>query len=148
MFSHNRDSMRRYFLDAWHKSRSGAALEPLEHQIAEVVREHPEYQALLEAPEIALAKEYLPEGGETNPFLHLSLHLTILEQVATDRPPGVRALYLRLLRSAGDAHQAAHQIMDCLAESLWEAQRAGLPPNEQDYLECIERLARQGQRRP
>ena len=140
MFSHDRDSMRRYFLEAWRKTRSGASLEPLERQIAEVIREHPEYHALLETPNTALGQDYSPDGGQTNPFLHMSLHLAILEQVGTDRPVGVRDLYLRLASSAGDTHKTTHSVMECLAESLWEAQRAGLPPNEQSYLECLEKL--------
>jgi hypothetical protein len=147
MFSQDRDNMRRYFVDAWRKARSGEPLEPLERQIAETIRAHPEYHTLLEAPDAALAREYFPEGGETNPFLHLSLHIAILEQVGTDRPAGVRALYQRLVRSAKDAHEAEHRIMECLAQGLWEAQRSGLPPNERTYVECLERLADQGTKR-
>ena len=147
MFSQDRDSMRRYFLDAWRKASSGELLEPLESQIAEIIREHPEYQALLETPDAAFARDFHPDGGETNPFLHLSLHLAIHEQVGTDRPPGVRGLYQRLVRSAGDAHEAEHRIMECLARSLWESQRSGLPPNEQPYMECLERLAGNARKR-
>ena len=138
MFSQDRDSMRRYFLEAWRKSRRSAPLNPLEIQIVEVIREHPEYQSLLEQPDVALGREYLPDDGETNPFLHMSLHLAILEQVATDRPPGVRDLYLRLAGSMGDAHQATHGLMECLAESLWKAQRERLPPDERSYMACLE----------
>lgn len=143
MFSQDRDSMRRYFLEAWRKARSGEPIDPLERQIAEVVREHPEYHSMLEAPEKAMDRDYLPEDGETNPFLHLSLHIAILEQVSTDRPAGARNLYQRIVRSAGDAHEAEHRIMDCLAQGLWEAQRSGLPPDERSYVECMERLADQ-----
>ena len=143
MFSHERDSMRRYFVEAWRKHRSGEVLEPLEQQIVQVIGEHPEYHPLLEAPDMALGREYLPEGGETNPFLHLSLHLAIRDQVGMDRPEGVRELYLRLIKSAGDTHGAEHRIMECLAEGLWDAQRMGLPPEERSYLECLQRLAGQ-----
>jgi hypothetical protein len=141
MFSQDRDSMRLFFLQAWRKARSGEPLEPLESRIAEVVREHPEYHTTLAAPEAALGRDYLPEDGETNPFLHLSLHIAILEQVGTDRPAGVRGLYQRLVTTAGDSHEAEHRIMDCLARFLWESQRTGLPPDERAYVECLERLA-------
>jgi len=147
MFSQDRNSMRRYFLEAWRKARGGEPLDPLESQIAEVIRGHPEYHSLLEAPEKAMGRDYLPEDGETNPFLHLSLHIAILEQVSTNRPTGVRDLYQRIARSVGDAHEAEHRIMDCLARRLWEAQRSGLPPDERSYVECIERLADQGRTR-
>jgi hypothetical protein len=147
MFSQDRDRMRRYFLDAWRKARNGEPLAPLEHQIAEIIREHPEYQALLEAPDTALGRDYLPDGDETNPFLHLSLHLAIHEQVGTDRPTGFRDLYQRLVKSAGDAHEAEHRIMECLTRGLLESQRSGLPPSEQSYITCLEQLAERGRRR-
>jgi len=106
-----------------------------------VIQAHPEYHALLEGEDRALARDFLPEHGETNPFLHLGLHLAILEQVATDRPPGIRALYQRVAQGSGDAHRAEHRIMECLGQSLWEAQHAGRPPDEQGYLACLRRLA-------
>jgi hypothetical protein len=139
MFNHDRDSMRQYFLDSWRKARDGRPLEPLEQRIADVIREHPEYHALLDTPDTALTKEFLPEGGQTNPFLHLSLHIAILEQVGTDRPVGVRGIYQRLLNSLGDAHEVEHLIMDCLAQSLWESQRLGRPPDQAAYVECLKR---------
>lgn len=137
MYSQDRDSMRRHFFEAWRKSRDGAPLDPLERRITEVIREHPEYQALLEQPEVTLARDYPPESGETNPFLHMSLHLAVLEQVATDMPTGTRDLYLELAKSVGDTHRAAHRVMECLAKSLWQAQREGLPPDEQSYVACL-----------
>ena len=136
MFSQDRSSMRRYFVDSWRRAGEGTPLEPLEAQIAQVIREHPEYHTMLENPDAALSREFFPEDGESNPFLHLSLHIAIQEQVGTDRPPGIRALYQRLA-AASDAHEAEHQIMECLARSLWEAQREGCPPDEMAYLECV-----------
>jgi len=132
--------MRRFLLNAWRKAGEGAPLEPLEEQIVGVIRAHPEYRALLEDSDAALSRDFPPESGETNPFLHLSLHLAILEQVATDRPPGIRTAYRHLVAAEGDAHQAEHRIMECLAQALWEAQRAGRPPDETAYLGCLERL--------
>jgi hypothetical protein len=87
-----------------------------------------------------LNADFLPEGGQTNPFLHLSLHLAILEQVTSDRPPGILAAFEQAARATGDAHAAEHRVMDCLAETLWEAQRSGLPPDEQAYLQRVRRL--------
>ena len=150
MFSQDRDSMRLFLLDTWRKAREGTPLEPLERQIAQVVEGHPEYHRLLKNPEAAVSREFLPEDGQTNPFLHLGLHLAVLEQVASDRPPGIRALHQRLADSADTAHDAEHQIMECLAQGLWESQREGRPPDEREYLACIERLAPatgKGQRR-
>lgn len=141
MFTQDRDTLRRFFQEAWRKARTGEAMEPLEEQIAAVARHHPEYHPLLEGGEEARMREYPPEAGETNPFLHLSLHVAILEQVGTDRPPGVRAAYQRLVRGTGDAHEAEHRIMDCLAEAIWTAQREGRAPDEGSYLECLQRLA-------
>jgi hypothetical protein len=140
MLTSDRDRLRRFFITAWQKAHSDEPLEPLEHQIVDVVRAHPEYHALMEDVDDAVSREFSPEAGESNPFLHLSLHIAILEQVKTDRPAGIRRHYERLAASAGDAHQAEHWIMECLAQSLWEAQRAGNAPNESDYLACIERL--------
>ena len=115
-------------------------LEPLEHQIASLVREHPEYQALLADPEAAIEHEFTPEGGKTNPFLHLGLHLALLEQVTTDRPRGIRDQYRRLVQRTGDVHAAEHLAMECLARTLWDAQRGQCQPDEAAYLECLERL--------
>ena len=141
MFSQDRDSLRRYLAAAWAKACAGELLEPLEHQIASLVREHPEYQPLLADPEGAIGRDFAPEAGQTNPFLHLGLHLALLEQVATDRPAGVRAIYQALVRRSGDAHAAEHLAMECLAQALWEAQRGQRPPDEGAYLECLARLA-------
>ncbi len=140
MFSPDRDTLRLYFAAAWRKAQDGLPLEPLEHQIADLVRQHPEYQPLLEDPEAAAGREFSPEAGESNPFLHLALHLALLEQVSTDRPPGIRDHYQRLVRRAGDTHTAEHQAMECLARLLWEAQRSAGPPDEAAYLDCLARL--------
>ncbi len=141
LFTADRDSLRRFYLEAWRRHRAGMPLEPLEREVVAVVAEHPEYQPLLECGEAALARDYPPELGETNPFLHMGLHLAIREQAATDRPAGFRAAYAALVRRVGDAHEAEHRIMDCLVEALWQAQRAGRPPDEAAYLRCVRALA-------
>jgi hypothetical protein len=139
VFEPDRDSLRRQFVDAWRKRREGLPAEPLEMQVGDVVQDHPEYQPLLEEAESALGGEWTPEGGTANPFLHMALHLALRDQVATDRPPGVRRLHGRLAGRLG-AHEAEHRMIDVLAESLWRAQRNKSLPDEVSYLEALERL--------
>jgi hypothetical protein len=138
IFSSDRHALRRCFIEAWRKARSGGIMEPLEMQIAEVIAEHPEYHALLERPEAALERDYAPESGETNPFLHMALHIAVREQLATDRPAGITHAYHALLSEcAGRRHDAEHVMVECLAEALWTAQRAGTTPDEAAYVERI-----------
>lgn len=142
MFSSDRDSLRRQYIDAWQKYRAGEVLTPLEHTIVQVVADHPEYHRLLEAGEQAMARDYLPEDGETNPFLHMGMHLAIREQVGTDRPRGIRAVHRELSRHHGSALEAEHRMMDCLAEALWQAQRDNTLPDEQAYLHDLRALVK------
>lgn len=141
MYGRNRNELRQAWLDAWRKHRAGLPLEPLERLIAAVILEHPEYHALLDRPDAAMERDYAPEAGETNPFLHMGMHIALHEQIATNRPAGVAAIHQRLSRRAGDAHAAEHRMMDALGETLWEAQRNNAPPDEQRYLERLEQLA-------
>jgi len=138
---YDRKQLRRMYLTAWRKYKSGQLLEPLESQIAAVIAEHPEYVRLLEADDAALAAEFTPQGGQQNPFLHMGLHLAIREQVATDRPAGIAGVHRRLAARLGDAHAAEHAMLEPLAETLWEAQRRGTPADERAYLERLMRLA-------
>jgi hypothetical protein len=133
--------MRRMFTDSWTKMQQGMTLEPLEQLVAEIVRQHPEYHAMLEKPDSALQRDFLPEGGETNPFLHMAMHISIKEQLATERPAGIGDLYRQLVSRKGDPHEVEHLLMECLGEMLWEAQRNGIMPDEMAYLECVRRLA-------
>jgi hypothetical protein len=141
-FFHDQDrsGLRRIYVEAWRKWRSQLPLEPLENQIVAVLELHPEYQRPLTDPDAALDRDYTPEQGQTNPFLHMGLHLAIREQVGTDRPAGIRGLYERLLQRLGDAHEVEHRMMERLAEAMWQAQRSGLPPDEAAYLEALRRL--------
>ncbi len=139
MFQPSRDEARHFFFDTWAKYRRGEALTGLESTTLQVIGMHPEYHALLEQPERYLDHDYLPEGGEMNPFLHLSLHLAIEEQLSIDQPRGIRARYQRLLQKTGSEHDAKHLVLECLGETLWQAQRYGTPPDEKVYLECLER---------
>ena len=137
-FTQDRDRLRQAWIDIWHKAQKQEPLDPLSQQIAEVIREHPEYHALLDAGRTA--GEYLPEMGETNPFLHMGMHLALREQVSTNRPPGITHIHRQLTLKHGSPHEAEHRMMDCLAEALWQAQRTGQMPDEQAYLTCLENL--------
>jgi Domain of unknown function (DUF1841) len=134
-----RDELRRQYVDAWRRQREGLPLMPLDAQIAAVVALHPEYHPLLETPDSA-AGDYRVEGGQTNPFLHMGLHLALREQLGTRRPAGIEIVYQRLARRLGDVHEAEHRMIEVLAQALWEAQRAGRAPDEQRYLEHLQGL--------
>lgn len=112
-------------------------MEPLEQLVAQIIQQHPEYHALLEDEEAYLDKDYTPETGETNPFLHMSMHIAIAEQLGTDRPAGIQDLYQQLLSKYSDSHTVEHHIMECLGQMMWEAQRNQTLPDEQQYLECL-----------
>ena len=141
-FFHDQDrsGLRRHYLEAWRKHRAGLPLEPLEHQLVTVIEQHPEYHALFEADAQALGRDYTPESGQSNPFLHLGLHLAIREQVATDRPAGIAAVHRDLSHRLGDVHEAEHRMLEKLGEALWLGQRSGRPPDETAYLESLRQL--------
>lgn len=137
----SREQLRQVYIDAWRKHREGLPMQPLEAQVADVIALHPEYQAALEDTGRSLDRDFSPDGGQSNPFLHMGLHLAVRDQIATDRPAGIRAAYQQLAAKLGSQHDAEHQIIECLAQALWEAQRAGRPPDEQTYLQQVRRLA-------
>jgi hypothetical protein len=139
IFGTDRNELRQMYVDAWRKSCAGEILSPLESQIAQVIQDHPEYQTAMTTE--SLDETYLPEGGKTNPFLHMGLHLALREQLATNRPAGIADVFDQLLAKAGDRHAAEHQALDCLAEALWTAQNNNTAPDEQAYLESLRRLA-------
>ena len=139
MFSQDRDKLRRYYLTCWQKQQNKEPMSALEQQIAEVIIEHPEYHAILQDEDKALGREYAPADGETNPFLHMSLHLGIQEQVVTDRPAGIRQIYQQLIARHG-VHNAEHQMMQYLIESMWQAQQNEAAPDEKVYLEGLQSL--------
>ncbi len=132
--------MRRVFIDAWSKFQAGEPMQPLEQAITAIIQQHPEYHRLLDDPEQLLEKDFLAEDGASNLFLHIGMHLSLQEQISTNRPSGITSLYQQLSEKTGDPHTAEHQIMECLGQALWEAQQTGNMPNEQGYLECIRRL--------
>lgn len=126
------------FFDTWRKYRAQEALSGIETLVIDVVLQHPEYHPILDRPEQYLDRDYAPEHGETNPFLHMSIHLAITEQLSIDQPAGVKARYESLLAKTGDAHAAQHEVMDCLAEMIWQAQRNQTPPDAGLYLACLD----------
>ena len=138
MFSPTREEARRFLVDAWTKVRTGAPASALEQQAAGLVALHPEYHALIENPD-HLERDYVPEGGAVNPFLHLSLHLAVAEQLAIDQPPGIRAEFERIRAARGDEHAALHAVLECLGEVIWQAQRLNAAPDGALYLECLAR---------
>jgi len=141
MFDPSRDEVRRFFCDAWRKQREALPLTPLEAIAADWIVEHPEYHEDLASVERALAAEYPVEGGRSNPFLHLAMHLSISEQLQIDQPPGIRSAHDALARRLDSPHEAAHRIMDCLGETIWRAQRERAAPDAEAYLDCIRRKA-------
>ena len=146
MFGGDRASLRRVYSNAWAKHQQGQPLEPLEQQVVAVLQEHPEYHATLAAPGAELDRDYPLEAGSANPFLHLGLHLAVRDQVGLDRPPGIRRVFEALAAAMGTAHEAEHLAMEQLSQVLWEAQRSGVAPDEQRYLERLQHLAlRRGQ---
>ena len=135
MFNPSSDDVRRFFCEIYRKHRANELLSPLEAIALVWIIEHPEYEPAFADVEAALARDYSVEGGQANPFLHLSMHLTIAEQVAIDQPAGIRAACLALTRRKGSEHAAHHQIMECLGQMIWNAQRACLPPAGASYVE-------------
>jgi len=140
MFNPSREQVRRFFCDAWKKHLGRLPLVGAEVTAADLAERHPEYHALLTDAEGALDKEWTPEGGQMNPFLHLSLHLAIHEQVSIDQPPGIRAAF-NSLRTRLDPHAAEHVLLECLGETIWRAQRENKPMDALAYVDAIRRKA-------
>lgn len=138
MFNPSRDQVRQFFFGVWAKYRAGESLAGAELPALDAVLAHPEYHVILDQPERYQERDYLPESGEINPFLHLSMHLAIAEQLSVDQPPGIRDRYQRLLRQHGDAMTAQHAIMDCLAEMIWQVQRHQTAFDSASYLHCLD----------
>ena len=137
----DRDSGRTFFLEVWGKHKKRLPLEALEKIVLDVILQHPEYHAILEQDEKEIsAMEFTPEMGMTNPFLHMGMHITIQEQIGSNRPSGITALYQQLLPKYPSAHDLEHIMMECLGESLWLAQRNNTLPDEAQYLEQVKKL--------
>ena len=137
MFQPNQSDVRRFFCAAYAGQRAGAPLDPMSSIAARWIAEHPEYHLELADETAALQAEYPVEAGRSNPFLHLSMHLSIGEQVAIDQPRGIRQAVELLAASRGSLHEAHHEVMECLGEMIWRSQRSGLPPDGLAYLDCV-----------
>jgi len=135
----SRDEVRQVYLAVWQKLQQNKVLEPMEALIADVIEIHPEYHALLGDSETASQADFSPEQGQTNPFLHMGMHIALREQAAGDRPAGIRALHQKLGASKG-VHEAEHAMMECLGQVLWQAQRDATEPDQYAYLDCLKKL--------
>lgn len=140
MFNPSREQVRLFFCEAWRKHCARLILEGAEVTAAGLIEQHPEYHALLENPEAAVEQEFTPESGQMNPFLHLSLHLAIADQISIDQPAGIRSAY-QALRQKLEVHDAEHAVLECLGEALWRAQQNGGAIDAEQYLETVRRAA-------
>jgi len=139
MFGQNRQQLRQFYHDVWQKQQNKDVLSALETTVAQVINEHPEYHQIFNS-DASLEHEYFVEQGQTNPFLHMGLHISLHEQLSTDRPLGIRQLYQKIQAKFSDAHTAEHHMMECLTEALWLAQRNNVVPSESDYLTALQKL--------
>lgn len=138
MFTPSQHDVRRFFCDTYRKVQANEILTPMEAIARDWIMQHSEYQDVLRDVDAALAADYAVERGQSNPFLHLAMHLTISEQISIDQPAGVRAAFANLAGRLGE-HEAHHEMMECLGEMIWNSQRNGLPPDGTAYVECIKR---------
>ena len=141
MFQPSQHDVRRFFCETYRKQRDGLPLTPIEAGAAHWIDQHPEYFDALADAEAALAAVYDVEAGRTNPFLHLSMHLSITEQLGIDQPRGIKQAVQLLAARLGSMHEAQHEAMECLGQMIWESQRSGRPPDGEGYVECVRRRA-------
>jgi Domain of unknown function (DUF1841) len=141
MFQPSQNDVRRFFCGTRAKQRAGLPLDAMEAIAARWIAEHPEYEADLADEAAALAAVYTVEDGRTNPFLHLSMHLTIEEQCSIDQPSGIRQAVELLAARRNSLHAAHHEVMECLGDMIWASQKNGQPPDGQAYLENVRRRA-------
>ena len=140
MFDPSREQVRELFFDAWKKYRAGTPLAGMEPVALDVILLHPEYHEMLGHPARYREKDYTDEG---NPFLHMSLHVALEEQLSIGQPPGITSKFKQIIeKNGGDRHEALHEAIECLAETMWRAQRDNAPPDTAGYLECLGRRAR------
>jgi hypothetical protein len=135
----SRDEIRQVYLGVWQKLQQKTVLEPMEALIAEVIEMHPEYHQMLSTRDDIRQQEFTPDQGQTNPFLHMGMHIALREQAAADRPAGISAIHRKLVDNRG-SHEAEHAMMECLGETLWTAQRNNQPPDEAAFLDCLKKL--------
>ena len=138
LYNPSRDQVRQFLFDAWTKFKQHSMLTDLEKIAVEVMQMHPEYHPILNAPERYMQQQYFPEMGETNPFLHLSLHLSVIEQISINQPTGISQMYTTLQKKYGDKHRAQHDLLECLAETIWQSQQNNMPLDSEHYLALLQ----------
>jgi hypothetical protein len=143
MFNPSQQDVRRFFCNTYTKSAAREILTPLEAIASDWIVQHPEYDDSLSDLDTALTADYSVDTGLSNPFLHLSMHLSIAEQISTDQPRGVRSAFEILSKKYNSEHEAHHQIMECLGEMIWNSQRNGLPPDGVAYVEALKKRIKQ-----
>lgn len=141
MFVQDRNEARNYFFQVWDKHKNKLPLEPVEVIISDVILEHPEYHSYLDDKEESYHNDFKPEQNQTNPFLHMGMHIALKEQVNSNRPNGISELFNKIVSNSVSIHDAEHKMMECLGQSLWEAQRNKGLPDESNYIECLRRLS-------
>jgi hypothetical protein len=141
MFGNNRTELRAVYLNCWRLKQNQLPMDPLQEIVANVVEQHPEYHHLVESEE-NIERDFSVELGESNPFLHMSMHIALHEQISTNRPNGINDIFQKLCIVHGGPHEAEHAMMDCLGEALWTAQRDQKNPDETAYLECLKKIVR------
>lgn len=140
IFNQDRNQLRKFYFQSWDKHKNNLPLEPMETIVATLITQHPEYHDFFNEIGKNQDKDFTPEMGQSNPFLHLGMHISIQEQLATQRPAELSSLYLSLCEKMNDAHEAEHKIMNCLGEMLWMAQKNNQPLDENTYIECVRKL--------
>ncbi|MEI8362105.1 MAG: DUF1841 family protein [Betaproteobacteria bacterium] len=143
LYNPSRDQARQFLFDAWAKFKQHSILSDLEKIAVEVIQMHPEYHVILDSPARYMHQQYFPEMGETNPFLHLSLHLSVIEQISINQPIGITRIYDRLQQQYNESHLAQHDLLECLAETIWQAQRNGQPLDSETYLNLLKQKSKQ-----
>jgi len=141
MYSPSQDDVRRFFCQVYAKQQARSLIDPLEVLAGEWVGEHPEYHAVLADEARTLTQQFTGDDGQNNPFLHLSMHLSISEQCSIDQPRGIRQVVELLASKRSNLHEAHHEVMECLGTMLWESQRSGRPPDGQSYIDAVQRRA-------
>ncbi len=140
LYGNDSSTLRKIYFDAWRKFKENLPMEPLEKQLAHTIEQHPKYHDIFNNPEKYLNYDFAIDQNENNPFLHLGLHTTILEQVSTNRPDGITDLFQQLMHKYGDSLEVEHQMINILVDTLWKIQSTGEDFNEENYLEKIRKL--------
>lgn len=144
LYGDKREDYRKRFFDAWRKHKNNELLEPMEKRILQIILQHKEYINIFDDPEKNMDKDFFSELGETNPFFHMSLHLTILDQLAINQPKEIRNLYKQCIERFGDTHEAEHCLMHSLAIALHDLHYNTTPFDEKKYLNRIKKALRDG----